>query len=166
MRLLLVLTTMFCWMFSLSAQARTQSIFSNDGSKVSVMIFGSAGDSDALALFDSMTVSAETINGKRTKRMNFDHNSGERGFSIVCVLSAYINESGSCTLILHAGSSTTIDKSASEALFRSTELGEVERLTAAFKVPGDSIYVSNEGHLRISIGQRDGAIQSFEILYR
>jgi hypothetical protein len=155
-------------LFSFSAAARTQAIFSADGSKATVLLMSMiAGDSDAGGLYAAMTAPEEVIDGKRTKRLAFDNAEGTRALSIVCVLSAFVASNGTCTVILHASANTSIDKSATTARLSVAEPADLAKIVPAFVIPESGpVLATDDGHFAVT-ALRDGAnVVNFEITYR
>ncbi len=159
--------------FTLSAHASTQPIFAADGSKASVFISGlSASDEDAKGLFDALSAPAQDINGKLSKRFNFDKN-GARPLSVTCVMSKVVMTSGTCTVIINSTEGTVVDKNAGVARYIEADGPEASRLAANFllapsSTPLITVYVSRDQRLAIHahIGDDGRTLRSFSIEYQ
>lgn len=151
MRVLFLLTLLI----SFRAEARTQKIFSSDGSKATIMLISmSSGDTDAGRMFAALNVTPEDMNGKLTKRAAYDDASGTRVLSIVCVMSKLVGDSGTCTVTLHASSgSAVIDKDSSMGQLHLEDVTEASKAAAIFVLPADNnlIYASADQKLLIQV---------------
>jgi hypothetical protein len=153
---------------STSAAARTQAIFSADGTKATVLLMSMlAGDSDAAGLYVAMTAPEEVIDGKRTKRLAFDNAEGSRALSIVCVLSAFVASNGTCTVILHASANTSIDKGTTTARLSVIEPADLAKIVPAFRIPqADPVFATDDGHFAITTVREGANVVNFEVNYR
>lgn len=154
---------------ALPALASTQAIFAADGTKATVLLMSmTAGDSDAANLFAALAVPEEVIDGKHTKRFNFDNSSGTRALSIVCVLSAFVATNGTCTVIMHATTDSYIDKGSTTARLTVRDPADLAKILPAFHMPpaNDVIFSTADGHLMISAFRKSGSIMNFEVNYR
>lgn len=158
---------------SFQANARTQPIFSADGSKATVMILGGAGDNDAKKLFDTLTVPQEDFNGKWSKKMAFDSaTTGQRILSIVCVFSKIIADNGSCTLVLMPSEYSTINKGDARLAIMDN-MSDAQRIMREFYISNPrtrnmDIYTSADGrlHLQANWSANGLRIETFTLEYR
>lgn len=154
MRLFILVLTLV----SLRAEARTQVIFSADGSKATAMLISmTGGDGDANTMFQSLNVAPEEVNGKLTKRAAYDNAAGERVFSVVCVMSAFVPTNGTCTLVLANLGGAVVDKNSSVAGLELADSTEAQKAASAFVLPADKDFIYASGDQKLSIAISRGA---------
>ncbi len=134
------------------AFASTQAIFAADGSKATVLLMSMmSGDTDAAKLYAAVNVPEEIISGKRTKRLEFNNSNNVRAFSVVCVMSAFIDGNGTCTVIIHAAANSSIDKETLTARLSVDQPAELATIAPLFVIAAgsESIYATADGRFTV-----------------
>jgi hypothetical protein len=162
MRLLIT----FILSLSSTAWAGTQTIFSKDGSKATILMLAFSTNPDAVAFNDVMNIPAEDNNGKAVKRFEFIEDSGVKGLDAICAFSKLVSTTGTCTLVFHNEGKATWDAAHASISYRLTG-AEAARLAALFILPlaPGEVFHSSDNRFVISVGYASGAVNDFYLKY-
>lgn len=144
--------------------ATTHAFFGNPD-KVTVIVQGLQNDTDAIALFNSLTITAVDDGSFYKKTLSYVTFTNEKVLELVCKISKTNSDFGSCTLVMYKSEVTAIGAS---SVVLGLQDRDAAKLQQEFASPGPLtgiIYKSQDGKLLIRMNSNPAAMPWFSVSY-
>jgi len=163
-----IVSLLICF-FCLPALAASKAFFSNDKSKVAILIQGPEGDLDGINLFNSMNTPVDESDSLLEKQVSFLATPVDKVFELSCRTSKIIPNSGSCTLIIYASNFSLFYPETKYLLMGINDSIDAKNAARKFNITDKYgyIFTSSDNQLNITAQKNaDDKIISFTITYR
>jgi len=148
--------------------AQTQTMFSKDGKKATVLMLAMSSNPDAVAFNQVLNLPVEETSGKLTKKTSFVDAQGNKPMDLACAFSKIVAGTGSCFVVFHNVPGVVLNAS-TQNIQLVVEGADAVNLAKVFFLSSssDEIFRSSDGHfvVRLERSGGDGNVQRLFMTY-